>query len=110
MILRTIRLIWEKILGSFREGKEPLNARKGARTVEERWSRFEAKFKDRKVWSLYLGSLPDSSIAGRMHGSTQIYRRRCAHTRSLDCDSRAFLKSERCIITGAAALSMLPPG
>ena len=52
-----------------------LTGRKGAR--QGRWSRFEAKFKDGKIWSLHLGSLPDSSIAGRMHRvSTQIYRRR----------------------------------
>lgn len=86
-IMCSIHLIWEKI---------PFVK------VLERGKVVEAKFKDRNVW-WSLSSTSARFQIRRSPGectSIQIYRRRRAHTRS----TRAFLKSERCIIKLAPPL------
>lgn len=73
---------------------------------------FDAKFKDRKVWTVAVWTRVSLASARfqirRSPGectSIQIYRMHRAHTPSFHCDSGAFLKSKRCISTGASALS-----
>ena len=81
-------------------------ARKGGRDSK-------AKFKDRKVWTVAVGRRSASARfqIRRSPGectSIQIYRRRvhCTHAFPRLRDSRAFQRSERCIIIGASALSI----